>query len=206
MTDAFNTPTTGATKDEWLTPPELIKSLGEFSLDPCAPPRSRRPWDMAKEHYALEDGQDGLTTPWSGRVWLNPPYGAETFKWMERMAEHRAGIALIFARSDTKGFHREIFKKATGIFFMKGRIRFWHQPFASIADDDPAKLQERREKSAQKYFGTVYALLTAEQLVQWCLGDAPNAASCLVAYSKTECTVIQQSGLQGHLCILKHGD
>lgn len=23
--------------NEWLTPPEIIKSLGEFDLDPCAP-------------------------------------------------------------------------------------------------------------------------------------------------------------------------
>lgn len=31
-------------KDEWLTPPGIIKSLGEFDLDPCAP--VKRPWDM----------------------------------------------------------------------------------------------------------------------------------------------------------------
>ena len=24
-------------KDEWLTPPEIIYSLGEFDLDPCSP-------------------------------------------------------------------------------------------------------------------------------------------------------------------------
>lgn len=34
-------------KGELLTPPELIKSLGEFGLDPCSP--INRPWDTAKK-------------------------------------------------------------------------------------------------------------------------------------------------------------
>jgi hypothetical protein len=38
-------------KDEWLTPPEIIKSLGEFDLDPCSP--INRPWDTAKNHYTI---------------------------------------------------------------------------------------------------------------------------------------------------------
>lgn len=122
MADLFNTPTTADTKDEWLTPPWIINSLGDFDLDPCAP--IVRPWPMAKEHYTIED--NGLMKPWRGRVWLNPPYGRETFKWMARMAEHRTGIALIFARTDTMGFHREIFGKARGMLFLKGRIQFCH--------------------------------------------------------------------------------
>lgn len=122
MVEGFNTPTTSMTKDEWLTPPKLIKALGEFDLDPCAP--VVRPWPTAKEHFTIED--NGLIKPWRGRVWLNPPYGKETFRWMARMAEHRSGIALIFARTDTQGFHREIFRKARGILFVQGRIRFHH--------------------------------------------------------------------------------
>jgi len=35
MTQNFNTNTEN--KDEWLTPPYIIKALGEFDLDPCAP-------------------------------------------------------------------------------------------------------------------------------------------------------------------------
>lgn len=122
MKDNFNTSTTNLTKDEWLTPPSIISALGDFDLDPCAP--IVRPWDMAKRHFTIND--NGLTRRWEGRVWLNPPYGKETFKWMARLAEHRSGIALIFARTDTKGFHREIFAKARGIFFFAGRINFYH--------------------------------------------------------------------------------
>lgn len=114
----FNTNT--ANNDEWLTPPEIIKALGPFDLDPCAP--VNRPWDMASRHYTVQD--NGLTQPWYGRVWLNPPYGRETFTWMERLAEHGNGIALIFARTETKGFHEQIWRKAKAVFFFEGRLKF----------------------------------------------------------------------------------
>lgn len=48
--------------EEWFTPPELIKSLGEFDLDPCS--HTNRPWDTAKTHYAKED--NGLLQQWGG--------------------------------------------------------------------------------------------------------------------------------------------
>ena len=109
-----------ANNDEWLTPPEIIKALGPFDLDPCAP--VNRPWDTASRHYTVQD--NGLTQSWYGRVWLNPPYGRETFTWMERLAEHGNGIALIFARTETKGFHEQIWRKAKAVFFFEGRLKF----------------------------------------------------------------------------------
>ena len=118
----FNTAKTTKTKDEWLTPPEIIKSLGEFDLDPCSP--LNRPWDTAKKHYTIED--DGLSKEWEGRVWLNPPYGRETFKWIDKLALHGNGIALIFARTETIGFHGHIWTWADAIFFFKGRLKFYH--------------------------------------------------------------------------------
>lgn len=68
-------------KDEWLTPPDIIKGLGSFDLDPCSP--VNRPWDTADRHYTIED--DGLMQPWSGRVWLNPPYGREATAWLDKL-------------------------------------------------------------------------------------------------------------------------
>ena len=124
MTQNFNTAPAAdnQTKDEWLTPPEIIRALGEFDLDPCAP--KNRPWPTAKAHMTIDD--NGLAQPWHGRVWMNPPYGKETFKWMERLAEHKSGIALIFARTETKGFHRFIWERAHALFFFEGRINFYH--------------------------------------------------------------------------------
>ena len=118
----FNTPLTDQSKDEWLTPPDIIKALGAFDLDPCAP--IERPWDMARNHYNRLD--DGLRKPWHGRVWCNPPYGSETFRWVHHLADHGDGVALTFARTETKGFHREIWERADAVFFFQGRLRFCH--------------------------------------------------------------------------------
>jgi len=116
----------GATmaKDEWLTPPEIIAALGEFDLDPCAP--IVRPWDTANYHFTKENGFDGLAQKWFGRVWCNPPYGLEAAKWLEMLAEHRNGIALIFARTETKMFFEQVWDKAFGVLFIEGRLYFHH--------------------------------------------------------------------------------
>ena len=106
--------------DEWLTPPEIIKALGKFDLDPCSP--EKRPWPTAATHFTKS--QDGLLLPWHGRVWLNPPFGDEAVKWMEKMAAHGDGTALIPARTETNMFHRYVWKGARGIFFLKGRPHF----------------------------------------------------------------------------------
>src|SRR5574343_784844 len=109
-------------KDEWLTPPEIVNSLGTFDLDPCSP--INRPWPTAKRHYTIDD--DGLAQTWSGRVWCNPPYGDETAVWRERMANHGNGICLVFARTETQWFHEQVWQKANAILFFRGRIAFYH--------------------------------------------------------------------------------
>jgi hypothetical protein len=121
----FNTNTDN--KDEWLTPKYITDCLGEFDLDPCSP-AERRPWDTAKEHWGIdsENPKDGLSEDWFGRVWCNPPYGRETFKWLDKLAAHGSGIALIFARTETIGFHESVWNKAHSVMFFKGRLKFWH--------------------------------------------------------------------------------
>lgn len=116
-----STPTRGAT-NEWLTPPEVIAACGPFDLDPCSP--VDRPWSTAAEHYTIED--DGLTLPWFGMVWCNPPYGAETWSWLDRLHEHGNGIALIFARTETAGFVRSVWDRADSLRFLHGRL-FFHR-------------------------------------------------------------------------------
>lgn len=111
-------------KDEWLTPPEIIKALGRFDLDPCAPSDERRPWDMAVQHYSAE--QNGLALPWHGRVWCNPPYGLEAARWLEKLAEHGNGVALIFARTETAMFFDHVWGKAHALLFIRGRLHFHH--------------------------------------------------------------------------------
>lgn len=109
-------------KDEWLTPPEIIKSLGSFDVDPCAP--IIRPWETADNHFTVED--NGLEKQWNGRVWCNPPYGLEASKWLKKLSEHNNGIALIFARTETRMFFDWVWGKATAIKFIQGRLHFHH--------------------------------------------------------------------------------
>lgn len=108
--------------DEWYTPKEIIDALGEFDLDPCA---SENPlWKTAKRSFNKKD--DGLKQEWKGRVWLNPPYSRPLIlKFVEKMANHGNGIALLFNRCDNKMFYDIIFKKADAMMFLKGRIKFY---------------------------------------------------------------------------------
>jgi hypothetical protein len=108
-------------KDEWLTPPYILKALGEFELDPCSP--IIRPFDTAKRHLTKID--DGLSCAWEGRVFCNPPYGSQTKLWMKKLKEHNNGIALIFARTETTTWHEHIWYDADAVFFFRGRIKFY---------------------------------------------------------------------------------
>lgn len=106
--------------DEWLTPPEIIRALGDFDLDPCAP--VVRPWDTAKHHFTVQD--DGLSREWFGRVWCNPPFGREAVKWLRKTMRHGDGIALIPARTETAMFYECVWFQADAICFIKGRPHF----------------------------------------------------------------------------------
>lgn len=109
--------------DTWITPPEVINSLGPFDLDPCA--AVGQPWPTAARMLTVHD--DGLKTEWpsSARVWLNPPYGREIDRWMGKMSGHGNGVALIFARTETEMFFRYVWDRASSIFFFEGRLYFY---------------------------------------------------------------------------------
>ena len=70
---------------EWYTPPSFItlvrEVLGTIDLDPasCA---TAQDWIQAKVFYTQE--QDGLSQPWFGRIYCNPPYGSEEVRLMAR--------------------------------------------------------------------------------------------------------------------------
>lgn len=109
-------------KDEWLTPPDLLAHLGSFDLDPCAP--INPPWQTAARTFTTLD--NGLQQEWAGRVWMNPPYGLEAALWLEKLAAHGNGMALIFARTETKMFFDHVWAKADALLFLRGRLYFHH--------------------------------------------------------------------------------
>jgi hypothetical protein len=110
------------TKVEWLTPPELVKKLGYFDLDPCCPVNP--PFLHAEHNFTVE--HDGLEKEWFGRVFCNPPYGKGMELWIEKLKNHGNGITLIFARTETKCFFEHIWNDADAILFVKGRVKFYH--------------------------------------------------------------------------------
>jgi len=114
----------------WETPRELMATLqnvfGRFHLDPCAPSNNK---SVSGAHICYSVADDGLSLPWFGVVFLNPPYGRELNKWIEKArSEVAAGeaqtvVALVPARTDTGWWHDCIAHKAE-VFFLRGRLRF----------------------------------------------------------------------------------
>jgi len=67
---AEHEPSIGLSSD-WYTPPEIFDTLGlVFDLDPCSPGPEH--WVPARRVYTKAD--DGLTQPWEGLVFMNPPF------------------------------------------------------------------------------------------------------------------------------------
>ncbi len=107
--------------DDWYTPPAILDLLPPFDLDPCVPLCGPSPWQRVGSTYDFDD--DGLSQAWSGHVWLNPPY-SDPGPWMERLADHGDGIALIFARTETGWWHDHVWSKANLLLFVRRRLSF----------------------------------------------------------------------------------
>lgn len=106
---------------EWYTPAGIFLALGlVFDLDVCAPPGGL-PWIPAARFYCEAD--DGLTQPWDGLVWMNPPYGRHIGAWMRRLAAHGNGMALVPGRTDTEWYH-DTAPSALAKCELNGRVTF----------------------------------------------------------------------------------
>jgi DNA N-6-adenine-methyltransferase (Dam) len=111
---------TVGTSQVHLTPRWIIDALGPFDLDPCA--AAPRPWDCATRN--ITEADDGLRQPWTGRVFLNPPFDRYVVaRWIQRLAEHGHGTALLHARTETEWF-RVCWRFGSAILFMAKRVAF----------------------------------------------------------------------------------
>jgi hypothetical protein len=115
-----------AQSDEWYTPPEIFDALRlTFDLDPCSA-GAGRDHVPARQRFTKDD--DGLSQPWHGLVWMNPPFGKRNghVPWLQKFCSHPDGIALVSARTSSAWFH-EFVPMMTNILFPLGKTKF-HRP------------------------------------------------------------------------------
>ena len=113
-------PEAALSSDEWYTPPAIFDRLGlTFDLDVCAPPGGV-PWIPAERSYDWH--ADGLTAPWYGRVWCNPPYGSPR-RWLDRFTQHADGLALVPADLANRGIYPAA-DAGDALCFLRDRVVF----------------------------------------------------------------------------------
>ncbi len=122
-----------ASKDNWQTPADLLALIHEFyggasdlgggiDFDPCSAednPTQARGWATERD--------DGLLTPWLGKVFCNPPY-SKLRAWVEKGAREYERddceiLYLVPARTDTRA-GQLLLSKASAVCFIRGRLRF----------------------------------------------------------------------------------
>jgi phage N-6-adenine-methyltransferase len=115
-----------AITDEHYTPKWLFDSMDiRFDLDVASPiGGSHVPADR---YYTQED--NGLVQPWSGRVWVNPPYSLTT-PWVHKFIENDHGIALLVV-SKSKWF-QSLWDSADGIVPTPAGLKF-ERPDGSLS-------------------------------------------------------------------------
>lgn len=179
----------------WLTPPPIVRALGgpeSFDLDPCAFPG----WPTARHGYSLPD-TDGLAAHWFGRVWLNPPYtSGEIGDWLQKLADHGAGTALIFARTETEAFQAQVFERASGLLWLAGRLHFHAphaDPSAACMGSHDAKAHRWATEGPRKGQCEACGVAKANS----------GAPSILVAYGQDDLDRLAAAELPGHLTPLR---
>ena len=145
------------TSDDWYTPRWIFNSSGlTFDMDVCAPiaPEFRT---CPAARY-LTPVEDGLSQPWEGLVWMNPPYSGPS-RWVSRWAAHPDGLALLPTAKSL--WMRELLAAAEEITLLRvdfgrpdGRITGY--PVAMIlAAKGAARPAVRRVSAADRYSGGV---------------------------------------------------
>lgn len=110
--------------DEWYTPREIFDALGlTFDLDPCAPMDPCASNVPAREVFTIL--QDGLSQPWHGLVYMNPPFGGRNghVPWLEKFLIHANGIAVVRAYTSAGWFHDHA-RRAETMLFPRGKTKF----------------------------------------------------------------------------------
>jgi hypothetical protein len=115
----------------WLTPWEIFEGLrrggvAEFDCDPAHPGCNRHCVVPARRIYTEAD--DGLSQPWEGLVFLNPPYAYPHRRshvlWLKRLIAHGSGIAICNALTSADWWHAVVVPNFPVIVFPNGKTKF----------------------------------------------------------------------------------
>jgi phage N-6-adenine-methyltransferase len=113
-----------STNEEWETPIEIFNLLNEefhFEIDLAALPHN------AKSAKFYTPVMDALKQEWHGVCWLNPPYGSQLSKWMQKAYDSAKNgatiVSLLPARTDTIWWHEYVLPYAE-IRYLRGRLKF----------------------------------------------------------------------------------
>lgn len=112
-------------RPDWRTPRGLFDELnGEFgfTIDICASDENA----LLERYWTERD--EALLRSWENeRVWMNPPYGRQLPRWMEKAWTEAPNadviVGLIPSRTDTAWWHDYVMP-ASEIRFLRGRLEF----------------------------------------------------------------------------------
>ena len=116
--------------DEWYTPARVFDALGTvFDLDVSAP-IGGAPHVPCRRYLTQED--NAILTPWSGFVWMNPPFGGRNglAPWLDRFFAYGNGIALTPDRTSAPWW-QDAALCADAILLTRGKIQF-ERPDGSV--------------------------------------------------------------------------
>ncbi len=109
--------------DDWFTPRSLLDAIGlSYDLDPCSPGLDKC---HVQARRAFTKAMDGLSQPWAGRVFLNPPFGGrhKHLPWLRRFIDHGNGVGLARAYTSAGWFH-DWMPRMDGILLPRGKTKF----------------------------------------------------------------------------------
>lgn len=124
---------TSPDSNEWYTPRHIVeiarRVMGGIDLDPFSCPQANE-IVQADKYYTKE--QDGLSLPWHGRIWCNPPYSRdligpafERLHWhMENTSDIPCACWLTNA-SVGSGWYDAAISNAALTCLLRKRLRFW---------------------------------------------------------------------------------
>jgi phage N-6-adenine-methyltransferase len=134
---------TGAGRDDWATPAELVAAIARklgvsFALDTAC--ESHNAILGCHALFRADRGDDGLARDWASTLhltrrgandhrdaaWCNPPY-SQLRTWLAKCAregERCRVVALIPSRTDTRAWHESVMPSAHRVLLLKGRVKF----------------------------------------------------------------------------------